>query len=200
MKTVIIIAAAALLAVAPASGQVSGTGDNAPELITAPYDYRSEQGQFSVTWPSGCGELRRREYPGDPKADPFERVSGYSVSCDQNKEHGRGCAVSVVWNEKSADGGMPGPEQVIARMEEHMRTLGVTIVRQQPIGRELADGTRIEGLEIQAARPDGAGQAWLRGLLYQGDIFLLSAWKLEGGLWDDPEFQQFFDSFTPLID
>ena len=193
----IILPAALLLASATASAQVSGIGENKPELITEPYEYVSQKGEFKVTWPSGCGELRRRENDGNPDVDPFERVVIFNVYCDQNGQHGVGCQVTAVFNLQGEDGAPAGPPQVVREMEEQMKTLGVNIERQQPIRREMPDGTVVEGLEILAREPEGSGEAWLRGLIHEGDVFLLSAWNMSGGLFADPEYQAFFNSFEP---
>jgi hypothetical protein len=180
--------------------KVQGTGENAPELITRPYEYVSDQGNFKVFWPSGCGELVRRDMIENPDADPFDQVQVFNVYCDQNKQHGVGCAVTVLFNLHDGEGRLPGPAQVVPRMENHLRTLGVVVAKQRPIRRDLAGGTRLEGLEILAQEPEGPGQAWLRGLIHEGDVYLLSAWKIEGGLFDDPEYVAFFDSFEPVIE
>ena len=187
-----------LLAAASASAQVAGVGENKPELITEPYEYVSDKGEFKVTWPSGCGELTRREKVSDPDVDPFDEVFVYNVYCDQRGQHGVGCGIMVIFNLKDADGGPAGPTEVVARLEEHMKLLGVNVEKQHPIRREMPDGTVVEGLEIRAREPEGAGEAWMRGLLHQGDVFLLSAWNMSGGLFGDPEFLTFFNSFEPL--
>jgi len=175
-------------------------GQNAPRLLTEPYEYTSDEGGFKVMWPSGCGELRRREPNYDPDADPFEIVYVSNVYCDQFGQHGRGCAVTSIVNLKGPDGGPPGPAEVVSRMEEHMQTLSVNVVKQTAVQKAMPNGTVIEGLDIRAKPPNSGGEAWLRGLLYEGQIFLLSAWNIEGELWEDPEIQAFFNSFEPLIE
>lgn len=200
-RRVHLASAVVLVLIAAAAGaQVTVQGDNQPSLLTKPYEYTSQDGQFKITWPSGCGQLVRRQPNPDPDADPFERVDVYTVYCDQNKQKGQGCAVTTIFNLKGKDGGLPAPEDVVARMEEHMKNLGVAVMKQAPVGREFPDGSRIEGLDILAAEPHGAGQAWLRGLLYDGTVYLLSAWNRQGGLWDDPEYVTFFNSFEPLVE
>ena len=194
---------AVLLAAAARAQQAPPPGDgpvNRPDLVTEPYEYVNDEGGFKVTWPSGCGELRRRETADDPDADPFEMVYVVNAYCDQFGEHGRGCAVTSIVNLKSADGGPPGPQDVVARMEEHLEALKVNIVSQTPLQKAMPDGTLIEGLDIRAKAPHGAGEAWLRGLLWEGQVFLLSAWNVAGGLWADPEIQTFFNSFEPLVE
>ncbi|MFO7607893.1 MAG: hypothetical protein R6X35_01665 [Candidatus Krumholzibacteriia bacterium] len=192
-----------VLILAPAaawSQQIQGDGENAPELITRPYEYVSDQGNFKVTWPSGCGELVRRDRIENPDAEPIDQVQVFNVYCDQNKQHGVGSAVIVLFNLHDEEGRLPGPAQVVPRMESHLQTLGVAIVEQHPIRRDMPDGTRLEGLEILAQEPAGAGQAWLRGLIHEDVVYLLSAWKIEGGLFDDPEYAAFFNSFEPVVE
>ncbi len=193
----LMLPAVLLLATTGSAPQIGGAGENKPELITEPYEYVSDKGEFKVTWPSGCGELTRREKEDDPDVDPFEEVFVYNVYCDQRGQHGVGCAVAAIFNLKGADGGPAGPAEVVKRLEEHMKLLGVNIEQQQPIRRAMPDGTVIEGLEIRAREPEGAGEAWMRGLLHDGDVYLLSAWNMSGGLFADPEFLTFFNSFEP---
>ncbi len=199
-RILVVILLAGLWAAAAAAQTVGGNDPNRPELVQDPYEYVSSKGEFKVTWPSGCGELTRRETADNPDVDPFEQVLVFNVYCDQNGRHGVGCAVTSIFNLKGQDGGMPGPPEVISRLEDQMKSLGVRIVRQQPIRKELPDGSVVEGLDIQAKEPEGPGEAWLRGLLHDGDVFLLSAWKVTGGLWGDAEFQDFFSSFEPVIE
>ena len=199
------LAAVLLAAAAPTRSQEGQPprGDepvNRPDLVTEPYEYTTDEGGFKVTWPSGCGELRRRETADDPDADPFAMVYVFNAYCDQFGEHGRGCSVTSVVNLKAADGGPPGPQDVVTRMEEHLEALKVNVVSQMPIQKAMPDGTLIEGLDIRAKAPNGAGEAWLRGLLWEEQIFLLSAWNITGGLWSDPEIQAFFNSFEPLVE
>jgi len=206
-RTIVLTAALfALMGALPVSAQETGgnaapaaPGGNQPTELLEPYEYHSNEGEFNVTWPSGCGRLKRRSNVPDPDADPFEVVYLHNVSCDQGGENGHGCSVTAIFNSKGADGGIPGPPEVLAQVTSRLETFGVKVIRQGPLKRELADGSLVGGVEVQAADPQGTGQVWMRGLLHAGDIFILTAWKLEGGLWDDPEFQNFFNSFEPTV-
>ncbi|MBE0564450.1 MAG: hypothetical protein IH621_00705 [Krumholzibacteria bacterium] len=189
-----------LLASAAWGQQVGGTGENRPELITEPYAYVSDQGRFKVTWPGGCGELVRRDRIENPEADLPLQIQVFNVYCDRDRQHGVGSSVTVLWNLQGEDGGLPGPEQVVPRMENQLKTLGVVIAKQRPIRRDLADGTRIEGLEILATEPEGPGEAWMRGLVHGGDVYILAAWNINGGLFTAPEYVDFFNSFEPLVE
>jgi len=41
---------------------------------------------------------------------------------------------------------------------------------------------------------------WLRGLIVGSEVYILSAWSLEGNVWDNPEYMTFFNSFLPGAD
>ncbi len=117
--------------------------------------------------------------------------------CDRNQQKGEGCSVSSFFNVTGENGGAPGPSQVIERVVRFLETMKVAINHEMPVRKELPDGTVIEGIEVLASDPSGVGQAWVRGLLYEGDIYVIAAWKNKGQLWDDPDFQNFFNSFQP---
>lgn len=185
-------AAAAPAQVTPQTGQ-----DNPATEITRAYMYESREGLFKTMMPSGCGEVRRRQY--EPRrGDDGVVIETYAVICDQFKKEGAGCGVTAIYGLRNAAGGLPGAEEVVPQLEEQMRHYGVNVVRQTPLLRELSNGRRIEGLEILAAEPEASGQVWLRGLVYEERVYLLTAWKIEGGLWEDPEYQAFFNAFEPL--
>ena len=44
------------------------------------------------------------------------------------------------------------------------------------------------------------GEVWIRGLLIDGDIYILTAWNNQGGVWDNPDYITFFNSFQPWVD
>ena len=190
-----IIIALLLLPGAEAPAQV--TSDNPLNEVDYPYEYVSAEAEFRCTWPGGCGKLRRRSSVVDPEADPFSAVQVHHISCDQYGKEGQGCSVSAVFNQLAADGGIAGAAEVIDRLEEQIATFGVTVIEQTPIQKELPGGRKLEGLDLKARDASGVGEVWLRGVLSNGDIYVLAAWKLTGGLWDDPEYQAFFDSFQP---
>jgi hypothetical protein len=188
----------ALAAAAPAQVTTQTGQDNPATEITKAYVYESREGLFRTMMPRGCGEVRRRQYEPQRSADGEYIIESYAVICDQFKQDGAGCGVTAIFGLRSAAGGVPGAEEVVPRLEEQMRHYGVNVVRQTPLSRELPNGRRIEGLEILAAEPESSGQVWLRGLVYEERVYLLTAWKVEGGLWDDAEYQAFFNAFEPL--
>jgi hypothetical protein len=108
--------------------------------------------------------------------------------------------VATIFNQLNKDGGMAGPDEVIARLEEQLGRFGVRVVEQSPIARELEDGRRFEGLDLLAVDERNVGQVWLRGVLSEGDIYVLAAWKLAGDLFDDPDYREFFNSFLPGVE
>ncbi len=186
----------------PADAPPIPESNNDATVRTTPYHYTSEEGNFQVTWPSGCGELRIRanepnNFVGEEETD---LILVNNVTCDQYGEEGEGCSVTAVFDARSADGGEAGPEQVLARVQNALKTFGVTIVRQEPIKREFPDGLIVEGVDVYGTNAEGNGQFWVRGILASHDIYLLTAWSAEGQLWEHPEFQEFFNGFEPFAE
>ncbi len=176
---------------------ISGSPDNTPVLSNEAVEHSFQRGDFRITFPSGCGKMVIK-YPNDlPDVDGRPAVQINIAYCDRFEKKGEGCSVVSYFNVTDVDGGYPGSDQVIERVVELLKTMGVAIKRQEPIHKELSDGSIIEGIDIYAAEANGIGQARLRGLLYNGDIYVVSAWKSTGGLWDDQEYIFFFNSFKP---
>ena len=163
------------------------------------YDYTSEEGNFRVTWPSGCGTLQI--VANDPEYFVDEEEGGavliHLTICDRTGQQGEGCSVRAIFESRNAEGGGAGREEVLERVGQVLAGYGVKVVRQAPVRRELADGQVIEGVDVFGTRPDGEGQFRVRGLLSYHDIYLLTAWSMKGDLWENPEFQEFFDGFVP---
>jgi len=183
--------------------QVSEVGpaksaDNPLTLGRDPVNFSSKEGDFRITFPSGCGKMVTR-IPSEelPDVDGIPAVLITTTFCDRYQEKGEGCSVSSHFNVTSADGGYPESEQVIERVVRALEGMKAAIKKQTHLRKELPDGTIIEGLDVLAADSAGVGQVWVRGLLYEGDIFIISAWKNTGGLWDDPAYLTFFNSFQP---
>lgn len=175
--------------------------DNKTTMSVNPVHHTSREGEFRITFPGGCGKTVTRVRAEDlPDVDGRPAVNVIFTFCDRYQEKGEGCSVTTHFNVTSGDGGYPEPKQVIDRMMDLLKSMGVSIQKQSPLHKDLDDGTVIEGLEIFAAEGSGSGQAWLRGLIYEGDIYVLSAWKNTGGLWDDPDYITFFNSFQPGIE
>lgn len=177
-----------------------GTEENRATLSDRPVDYVSEDGEYRVVFPPGCGKIVSKVPDWDSLDSEGNPVAVTYISyCDRYDEKGEGCSVTTFFNLTDGQGGPPGPTQVVERIERMLQGMGVSIIRQQPVKRSLEDGTLVEGVDVLAGEKSGAGEAWLRGLLYNGDIYLLAAWKAEGGLARDPDFISFFQSFEPGV-
>lgn len=178
-------------------GTVQST-DNPLVMGQKPVAFSSEEGDFRVTFPSGCGKMVTRVPSEDPPdVDGVPAVRIVATFCDRNQQKGEGCSVTSHFNVTTAKGGYPESDQVVERVVRTLETMNVSIQKQTHLRRELPDGTIIEGLDVFASDESGVGQTWVRGLLYEGDIFILAAWKSSGGLWGDPSYITFFNSFQP---
>ena len=177
---------------------LEGSPDNPTTLNEGPVSHSSVRGDFRVVFPPGCGKLVTKVPQEEASTeDDFPAVAVTLTFCDRYQEKGEGCSVSSFFNVLGKDGGAPGSEQVIERVVRFLKTMNATINHETPISKELPDGSIIEGIDLLASDASGVGQAWVRGLLYQGDIYVMAAWKNTGKLWDDPDFQNFFNSFQP---
>lgn len=177
--------------------ELSGSPDNPLTPLDRAFESASEEGDFRVTWPSGCNGLRTRTpteaEPGSGQERPV------IVYCDRHGEKGEGCSVTAIFNARDRDGAPTGPQDVMARLQAMLSNLGAEITRQSPVGKEFPDGRLIEGVDVLAAQTGGAGQVWLRGLLSGDTIYILAAWDLGGNLWSNPEYATFFSSFQPGV-
>lgn len=141
---------------------------------------------FEVFWPSGCGQLRS----GEPEIVDPDRRQEFQYACDRFDEQGRGCSIYVLQNGTDENGGPPSPPMVVEQVEAVLEHYGVRSQRQRPL-----EAPGIEGVEVQAVQPTGKGEVWVRGLLAGPNIYLLTAWNMDGGLFTDPETVDFFASF-----
>jgi len=186
-----------LLTAVPAAGQgftiTSTDSTNQPTPITEAYTYRCLRGGFKTTLPAGCGSVRENWSEPHPEADPQTAVEIIHIFCDQHGEEGSGVSVTAIFNERNAAGEAAGPPEVMARIEEVLSNYNARVVRQTPVQRELPGNRFFKGLDVLAQDTDGLGRIWVRGLLEGADIYVLSAWDREGGLWTEPEFQAFFN-------
>jgi hypothetical protein len=180
-----------------ATPQLQGDPDNPVTLKKDAHEYYSMEGDFRVTWPSGCGSLTTRTpQESGLKGAGAQQEYPMSVFCDRHGEKGEGCSVLVVFNARSSAGDPAGPPEVLTRLRAKLQSFGADIVRQQPLAKDFGNGIKAEGIDILAAQPGGSGQVWLRGFLIGSDIFIMSAWDLGGELWSDPEYATFFNSFN----
>ncbi|MEN8005844.1 MAG: hypothetical protein ABFS42_02470 [Candidatus Krumholzibacteriota bacterium] len=174
--------------------------DDIPEnLSVKPVDFTSENGDFKITFPGGCGKLVTRSNEpdlfGGEEWDDIIQVT--YVFCDRYQTEGEGCSIRATFNLHDQDGGMAGPQHVVTGVEEYLKHFQAKIVRQKAVRREFENGIVAEGVEIHAKPADGPGEVWLRGLLVEGDIYVLAAWNHQGGLWNNPDYMAFFNSFQP---
>ncbi len=181
--------------------QMDVSSDNPVTIGEKPVAFSSYEGNFRITFPSGCGKVVTR-VPSEelPDVDGLPAVKITATYCDRFEKKGEGCSVTSYFNVTNDEGGYPESQQVIDRVLKFLKSMSVTIQKQLPVSKEFPDGTIIEGLDVFASESSGSGQAWVRGLIYEGDIYILSAWKSTGDLWSNPEFVTFFNSFQPGTD
>ncbi len=185
----------------PVRGQVSDVGIKSPDneltSVTKPYLYKSDVGHFQVMMPSGCAKVHRRVNGGDNEPNQAQAGEITIVSCDRFEKKGQGCSVTAFLSLTDGNQGDPGPPQVLEQVRGYLKKFGAQVQHQAEVSREFADGQKIEGIDVKAAVPGGVGELWVRGLLSGSDIFILAAWNQAGGLWNDPMYQTFFNSFAP---
>ena len=164
-----------------------------------PIEYKSPEGNFQVTYPTGCARLHTRTNVR-PDNGPELTVQVVYVTCDRAGATNEGCAV---FSQRGATRGLKGQDaadKVLSAVTEQMKGYGVNPIRQTALRRDFGKRGVVEGIDIQAQRPDGAGDFWIRGLLSGEDIYMVVAWKAAGGLWNDTQYLRFFDSFRPWAD
>ncbi len=197
----VLLATAVLFGTATASGTdplVTTTSDNPTFDQNEPYLYSSTLGDFRVMMPTGCAQVRQlyNEQEGDDAPD-IDAVQVLAVTCDRFEEKGKGCSVTAFFNLTDGRGGPAGPSEVTRQVRKVLKQMDAWVKSEQFISGEFAPGRKGEGIDVRAASGDGVGEVWLRGLLVDGAVYLLAAWDVQGGLWDDPLIQQFFNSFAP---
>ncbi len=182
----------------PAPGPASGASQSFSGMSDSKnsIEYKSPEGNFQVTYPTGCARLHTRTNvrPGDGTELAVQVVY---VTCDRAGATNEGCAV---FSQRGAARGLKGQaaaDKVLSAVTEQMKGYGVNPVRQTALRRDFGKRGVVEGIDIQAQRADGAGDFWIRGLLSGEDIYMVVAWKAAGGLWNGVEYQRFFDSFRP---
>lgn len=173
--------------------------DNELRDVTGPVLYESADGDYRVTLPPGCAVYRERRPNSAGFADDNQTELTLTVhtSCDRSGYSNEGCSVSAFVDQDLDRGPAAEPGFVMKRIESTLQTFGVEILRQQPYRRQVTDGPLMEGLDVLAADPDRNGQVWVRGLLVEGDVYVLTAWRAHGELQNDPDFIRFFNSFVP---
>ncbi len=142
---------------------------------------------FSIYWPAGCGRLRESLSDGVTPHAAQEQI----YNCEP--EPGRGFSVRHYHRAQTEDGSAASPRFVVDLVEQQMKRYGVTTKRQRPL-----EGGTIQGVEVQGVHPAGAGEVWIRGLLIGAEVYVLTAWNDQGGLFDDVDVADFFHSFRVI--
>lgn len=174
------------------------TFDQLPDSAK-PIAYTSPDGQFSTTFPTGCARLRTKANVGaDGTTDVDVRM--VFVTCDRNGNKGEGCLVNARLGVLGDRRGQAAVDVVVAEITSLLEGYGVVPARQLPVTRDFGPHGKVEGLDVQAHPKSGSGDVWIRGLMRGADMYFLVAWKSEGGLFDDPEYAQFFGDFKPWIE
>jgi hypothetical protein len=183
----------------PAQSPVQAEPD---DLSLGPVTFVNDSQDFRIIFPGGCGKLvaksNQPDLWGGQKWDEIIQVT--MVYCDRYQKEGEGCSANATFNMIGEDGTMAGSPQVIKLVEDTLKEFGAKIVNQRPIKKEYENGIVVEGVEIFAQAALGKGEVWIRGLLSEGDIYILSAWNDQGGLWNNPDYLAFFNSFQPWVD
>ena len=189
---------AAAAPVAPPSAGSTSKFDDLPDSRN-PIAYKSAEGQFSTTFPTGCARLHTRTNQAgedSPRTDIFVAF----VTCERAGATGEGCLVNA---RRGVAGGLTAKaasDSVMNEIRELLAGYGVVPARQPPLRRDFGKHGTVEGLDVQAHPQSGTGDVWIRGLLRGDDMYFLVAWKTAGGLFNDPEYALFFDAFRPWVE
>ena len=201
----LLVATAAVSQITPpdSNGTIPGqvNSDNDLRDVTGPVLYESADGDYQITLPPGCAIYRERR----PQSADFEDDGQTQLTltvytyCDRSGYSNEGCSITAFVDQDLDRGPAADPGFVMNQIESTLQTFGVEILRQQPYRRQVTDGPLMEGLDVLAADPDRTGQVWVRGLLVEGDVYVLTAWRAHGELQNDPDFIRFFNSFAAHI-
>ena len=189
------------VAAAPVAPPPAGTTSKFDDLPDSrnPIAYKSTEGQFSTTFPTGCARLHTRTNQAgedSPRTDIYVAF----VTCERAGATGEGCLVNV---RRGVAGGLTAKaasDSVMNEIRELLAAYSVVPARQTPLRRDFGKHGIVEGLDVQAHPQSGTGDVWIRGLLRGDDMYFLVAWKTAGGLFDDPEYALFFDAFRPWVE
>lgn len=191
--------ALASVAFSPALAQapVIGSGnDNSVSKTIGPVQHESVEGDFSVLFPSGCGDIHERVK--DPQSgEEFKHIIQLTAGayCERNGAEGEGCSVAAYIDTEPEIGRPANPAFVLDRVQEALQKYSAEILFQKPYRIEVPDGPLMVGVDVLASDADKKGQVWVRGLLVEGDVYVLIAWRAHGELAVDPEIVNFFESF-----
>ncbi len=183
----------------PAKGPVR---EEPEKFSTDPVVYTNENGDFQITFPGGCGKLVTRSNEPDLFGGELwdDIVQVNYVFCDRFQKDGEGCSVTATFNLHDEDGSMAGSKHVISRVESSLEQFGAKIISQQVLKKDFGNGIIAEGVDVTAKPDEGPGEVWVRGLLIDGDIYILAAWNKQGGVWKNSDYITFFNSFQPWVE
>ena len=198
----IVVTAATVPAAAQPDTSSAVSAQNQVTERNTPYHFSSSLGNFQVTWPGGCGQLKVRtnQLESGSGDKDVEVVFVHHTTCDRVGSEGEGCSVTATLGATDGAGGPAGRKQVLTQVRKIIENFGVKIVDQRPLKREIDNGRLVEGVEVRGTGADGQGEFWVRGLLYDHNIYTLLAWSTQGDLWDNAEFQDFFNEFLPYAE
>jgi len=169
--------------------------DDVPDSMN-PIDYPSIEGQFRVTFPTGCARLQTKmNTAADGSANVDVRL--VFVTCQRADTKEEGCQVSASLGAARGLKGQAATDLVTATVQKYLDKYTVIPERQTPVRRDFGAHGVVEGIDIKAHPTSGKGDVWIRGMLRGDDIYFLVAWKAAGGMLDDPEYAVFFQSFQP---
>lgn len=181
----------------PDTSAIEATPDNPLREVTGPVKYDSAIGDYSVTLPPGCATYRERmmDVAGAPEGHDALLMTVYTY-CDRQGYSNEGCSVAAYVDQDYEAGPPADPGFVLQRVQAILQEYGVEILQQKPYRRQVPEGPLMEGVDVLASDPDRNGQVWVRGLLVEGDVYLLTAWRTHGTLHVDPDYVNFFESFV----
>jgi hypothetical protein len=194
------LAASPAIAAGPPAAQAPPVGtkqrlDDMPDSMN-PIDYPSIEGQFRVTFPTGCSRLETKmNTAADGSANVDVRL--VFVTCQRADTKEEGCQVSANLGVARGLKGRAATDLVLATAGKYLEKYTVVPERQTPVRRDFGAHGVVEGIDILAHPTSGQGDVWIRGMLRGDDIYFLVAWKAAGGMLDDPEYAVFFQSFQP---
>jgi hypothetical protein len=156
--------------------------------------YHSREGRFDIVWPEGCSRIRIRTQPFGA-TEPTAHLTRVQVWCDRENREGEGASVITYFDLKDDFGSPATPRTVIELVKDIMQKMGVAIASQHPLRRGA-----LEGIQVRCREPNSAGTAWIEAFLLGSNVYIVSAWRGNGDLFDDPQYIRLFDSFRARTD